>query len=243
MTIALNIRKRVNGFSLDMSWATGTGIAVLFGHSGAGKTMTLQMIAGLMQPDWGYIRFGNRTFFDSSRNIDLPPQQRSLGYVFQDLALFPHMTVSQNIFYGGNGMPKDEKTERTAEMIERFRLSGLENKLPPEISGGQKQRTAIARALIRRPDALLLDEPFSALDNPLRIEMRELLKEVRQGFDIPVVLVTHDLFEAYTLADTMIVCGGGRVIQTGTPAEVSGRPANAEVAELMTAPWSASVPG
>ncbi len=233
MGLSLDIQKKVNGFFLDVAWEMDNDLTVLFGYSGAGKSMTLQMIAGLMKPDEGIVVSDGRFFFDSSSNINIPPQERSIGYVFQDLALFPHMTVAQNIQYGGNGLPKNEKNRLAAEMIEQFRLQGLENKLPSEISGGQKQRVAIARALIRRPDVLLLDEPFSALDNPLRLEMRGLLKEVRSEFNIPVVLVTHDITEALTMADRLIVYSGGKVVQSGTPEEIYLNPATAEVMHLV----------
>ncbi len=137
--------------------------------------MTLQMIAGLMKPDQGSIRLGGQVLFDSRTGIDVTPQDRSIGYVFQDLALFPHMTVRGNIIYGAKGLGKKERREKTEEMIESFHLEGLGDKRPAEISGGQRQRVALARALIRRPKLLLLDEPFSALDHPLRLEMHQYL--------------------------------------------------------------------
>ena len=151
-------------------------LAVLFGYSGAGKSLTLQLIAGLLKPDAGRITANGDVLFDSQKRINVPPQRRSLGYVFQDLALFPHMTVRQNIAYGATGLPRGARQERVGEMLEVFHLEDLADKPPAEISGGQKQRVALARALIRRPQALLLDEPFSALDNPLRREMRQFLK-------------------------------------------------------------------
>jgi molybdate transport system ATP-binding protein len=233
MGLSVNLKKTVNGFALDVKWEIGKELAVLFGYSGAGKSMTLQMIAGLMEPDEGIVVSDGRVFFDSSFNINIPPQKRSIGYVFQDLALFPHMTVAQNIQYGGNSLPKNEKNRLAAEMIEQFSLQGLENKLPSEVSGGQKQRVAFARALMRKPAMLLLDEPFSALDNPLRLEMRGLLKEVRSEFNIPVVLVTHDITEALTMADRLIVYSGGKVVQSGTPEEIYLNPATAEVMHLV----------
>jgi molybdate transport system ATP-binding protein len=211
----------------------GNDLTELFGYSGAGKSMTLQIIAGLIEPDEGIVVSDGRVFFDSSSNINIPPQERSIGYVFQDLALFPHMTVAQNIQYGGKGLPKNEKKGLAAEMIEQFRLQGLDNKLPSEVSGGQKQRVAFARALMRKPTMLLLDEPFSALDNPLRLEMRGLLKEVRSEFNIPVVLVTHDITEALTMADRLIVYSGGKVVQSGTPEEICLNPAADEVMHLV----------
>lgn len=218
--VAVALRKGLPGFDLDIVWSIGDELSVLFGPSGAGKSLTLRMIAGLVRPDAGLVIAGERVLFDSSESVDLPPEQRSLGYVFQDLALFPHMTVLENIRYGGHGLPREVREDRAAAMIERFRLSGLERRRPAEISGGQKQRVAFARALLRRPGALLLDEPFSALDAALRREMGALLREVQREFGLPVVLVTHDAAEATALADTVILCAGGRVVHQGAPREI-----------------------
>jgi molybdate transport system ATP-binding protein len=181
----------------------------------------------------GHIRLNGRTLFSSEQDINLPPQQRSVGYVFQDLALFPHMTVRQNILYGAHGIDKSMARKQCSAMIELFRLDGQEDKYPHEISGGQKQRVAFARALIRKPGLLLLDEPFSSLDNPLRLEMRKCLMGVlRDDFRVPTVLVTHDVLEAYTLADRVLIYSNGRVIQSGLPAEVFNNPVNDEVVSL-----------
>jgi molybdate transport system ATP-binding protein len=236
MSLSLNIQKKLNGFSMDASWKMDNEMAVLLGFSGAGKSLTLQMIAGLMKPDSGTIMFNDELFYDSSSEINLSPQMRSIGYVFQHLALFPHMTVKNNIFYGAKGIGKNERTQKCFELINEFGLKGLEDKLPSEISGGQKQRVAFARALIRRPKILLLDEPFSALDAPLRIEMRNFLKDIRAEFNIPVVLVTHDIQEARTLADRLIIYSGGRIAQLGTTDEVIGNPVNDEVKALVNLP-------
>lgn len=233
--LAVKLAKQVKGFNLDVNWEMDNEFVVLFGYSGAGKSMTLQMISGLMAPDDGLVRLGNEILYDSSRKINEPPQKRSFGYVFQELALFPHMTVKENIAYGLKGLNNHETELRVNEMLDLFKLAELQGKLPSEISGGQKQRVALARALIRRPAALLLDEPFSALDNPIRVEMRTLLKNIRKEFKIPVVLVTHDIFEAYTMADRLIVYSGGKVLQTGTPSEVFENPATPEVELLVNA--------
>jgi molybdate transport system ATP-binding protein len=240
MGLSINIKKAVNSFKLDAQWEINDELAVLFGYSGAGKSMTLRMIAGLMKPDEGAIRLNGNDLFDSAAAINLPPQVRSFGYVFQDLALFPHMTVRENILYGAHGLSRSEREQRCREMMERFMISGLEKQYPNEISGGQKQRVALARALIRRPDALLLDEPFSALDAPLRSEMRNFLKEIRNEFPIPVVLVTHDLSEAVALADRLIILAGGRVVQTGTSVEVLNSPACLDVEILVNTRTSSS---
>jgi len=232
MGLSVSLKKKVKGFTLDAAWEIGDELAVLFGYSGSGKSLTLQMIAGLIRPDDGMIRLDSKTYFDNSAGIDDPPQLRAFGYVFQDLALFPHMTVFRNIIFGAPEIPKDEKVSRAKEMIEAFKLTGLEDRYPSEISGGQKQRAAFARALIRQPDALLLDEPFSALDHPLRLEMRGFLQEVRKRFAIPVILVTHDFDEASFLADKIIVYSHGKVAQVGSLKEVMNQPSSAEVQML-----------
>ncbi len=233
MGLSVALKKKIDGFSLEVEWEIGDELAVLFGYSGAGKSMTLQAISGLLEPDAGYIALDGNVYFDSSAGINEPPQKRPFGYVFQDLALFPHMTVKDNIRYGVNGLGKGEGEEALSEMIGTFRLKGLERKLPAEISGGQKQRVALARALIRRPEMLLLDEPFSALDHPLRIEMGRLLKKIHQEFRIPIVLVTHDIFEADTLADRMVIYSGGRIVQAGSPEEIIHGPMSHEVEALI----------
>jgi molybdate transport system ATP-binding protein len=220
MGLSVKLKKKVEGFDLDVELTVGNEIAVLFGHSGAGKSMTLQMLTGLMKPDKGLIRSGERVLFDSSLGIDVPAYRRFFGYVLQDLALFPNMTVRGNILYGAKGLEKNTRESRLRTMVKTFHLEGIENKMPCEISGGQKQRVAFARSLIRRPEALLLDEPFSALDNKVRLEMRNFLKDIRQAFEIPIILVTHDVTEAYTLADRIMVYSGGRIIQTGFPSDI-----------------------
>jgi molybdate transport system ATP-binding protein len=233
MGLSVKLLKRVKGFTLDVEWEIGNEVAVLFGSSGAGKSMTLHLIAGLMEPDAGYIRSNGSIFFDKSSGINISPQQRSLGYVFQDRNLFPHMTVRENIAYGLKRKPREGRDTRVDDMIRQFRLEGLENMPPSEISGGQKQRVALARALIERPKALLLDEPFTALDSPLRFEMRKLLQEVRNEFDIPVVLVTHDFEDAYLLGNHILVYIDGRVEQIGRRDNIFLRPQSIRVAQFL----------
>ena len=231
--LQVRLKKKTKGFMLDVGWQVETELVVLFGFSGAGKSMTLQLISGLMKPDEGSVSLGDTTYFNSSAGIDCSPQERPFGYVFQDLALFPHMTVIKNILYGGTRLAKNERAQRAQQMIHEFKLSGLEHKFPSEISGGQKQRVALARALIRRPDLLLLDEPFTALDRPLRLEMRNFLRAVREEFNIPVVLVTHDFEEALSIGEKVIVYEEGRIAQVGSPHAVRSNPANAYVSALV----------
>jgi molybdate transport system ATP-binding protein len=233
MGLSLKLRKRINSFSLDVEWSMDNELTVLFGFSGAGKSITLQLLSGLLRPDEGWIHSEAKVLYDSRSGINLAPQERSIGYVFQNLALFPHMTVKGNILYGAVGLRKDRRERRCRDMITAFQMEGLEGRFPAEISGGQQQRVALARALIRRPDLLLLDEPFSALDHPLRKEMQSFLKDIRNKFNVPIILVTHDLSEAYTVADKVIVYSKGKIVQTGSPVEVAQKPLNAEVKALF----------
>ncbi len=233
MGLSVKLLKMAKGFTLDVEWEIGDELAILFGGSGSGKSMTLQLIAGLMEPDAGFIHSNGNVFFNKTSGINISPQKRSLGYVFQDRILFPHMTVRGNIAYGLKHASGSEKEERVKEMIRLFHLQGLEDMSPSEISGGQKQRVALARALIGRPKALLLDEPFSALDNSLRLEMRRLLQEILVKFTIPVILVTHDVFEAYTMGDQVIVYSDGKVVEKGTPAEIFHLPPDLEIEKVL----------
>lgn len=220
MGLTVELDKRVKGFHLDVSWEIADELAVVFGPSGSGKSLTLQLIAGHMQPDRGTVMLGDTVLEDTAAGISLPPQKRRIGYVFQDLALFPHMSIEKNILYGAVGISVADRDRRLRDILNLFHLEGLEHKFPCEISGGQKQRVAFARALIRQPDMLLLDEPFSALDTGLRTEMRDFLRDIRSIYRIPIVLVTHDIFEAYCLADTVIVYAGGAIMDKGTPHEI-----------------------
>lgn len=229
MGLSVRLKKQVDGFLLDVSFEMEDELLVLYGHSGAGKSMTLQLIAGLMKPDEGFVSSKGKVFYDSSAGISLLPQERSLGYVFQDRVLFPHMTVRENIAYGLKARARTKDGDKVKQMVQLFHLEGLEDKYPREISGGQKQRVTLARALIGQPDALLLDEPFSALDNALRIEMRQLLRSIRSQFNVPIILVTHDLLEAYSMADKVVLYSGGKVVDTGSPSEIFNNSSNPDV--------------
>ncbi len=173
--------------------------------------------------------------FDSVRGINLPPQRRRVGYVMQDYALFPHLTVAENIAFGLTGHSAREKQQIVGEMLEMMRLEGLGDRRPDRLSGGQQQRVALARALVTQPRVLLLDEPFAALDTPLRSRLRRDLVEVKQHFDLPILFVTHDLEEAHILADQMAVYNDGQVLQIGSPREILQRPANRTVARFTGA--------
>jgi molybdate transport system ATP-binding protein len=229
--LEVRVAKKFPGFDLDVSWFVGNELAVLFGYSGSGKSLSLRLAAGLAKPDSGRVVLNGEVVFDSETGQRVPPQKRNLGFVFQDLALFPHMSVLKNITYGLQHLSKEERHERADEFLTRFHLEGLSKRLPREISGGQRQRVALARALARRPKALLLDEPFSALDLPLKIELWELIAQVRESLGIPIVVVTHDPVDARNLSDRLIVYQSGRVLRSDVPSRVLHDP---DAPELFT---------
>ncbi|HBL15645.1 MAG TPA: ABC transporter ATP-binding protein [Elusimicrobia bacterium] len=229
------IQHRFPGFELDISLSLAEGVGVLFGPSGAGKSVALRAIAGLIRPEAGHVRLDRRVLSaQGAKPAWVPPQARRIGYVFQHHALFPHMSVLENIVYGARGIPREAAEPEARRLLREFRLDGLQSHLPGSISGGQKQRVAFARALIAKPKLLLLDEPFSALDNPTRAHMRDCLARIMRGLDIPVLLVTHDLAEAAALAQKMFVCIQGRIHQHGDPAEIVKNPATQAVRDLTS---------
>jgi len=212
----LTLRSARRSFALQVRFASRDDRIVLFGPSGAGKSATLRAIAGLLRPAQGRIAVGGRVLFDAARGIDLAPRQRRVGYVFQDYALFPHLSVRDNIGYGlRRGLRLDAEARRRIDaMLELFELRPLAQTLPRELSGGQRQRVALARALIVEPAVLLLDEPFAALDLRLRERMREELRELQLRFAVPLVLITHDLQDVQRLAETLVVMEMGRVTRS-----------------------------
>jgi molybdate transport system ATP-binding protein len=231
----VHVTKKLPGFELDVSWCVGNELAVLFGYSGSGKTLSLRLIAGLIRPDSGRVVLNGEVVFDSDTQQWVPPQDRNLGFVFQDLALFPHMSVLKNIMYGLNNLKKEERQGRADEFLTRFHLESLSKRLPREISGGQRQRVALARALARRPKALLLDEPFSALDLPLKIELWQLIAQIRESLGIPIVVVTHDPVDARNLSDRLIVYQAGRVLRSDAPSRALRDPDSPELLTLAEA--------
>ncbi len=208
-------------------------VLVLFGPSGSGKTTILRCLAGLERPSRGRITFAGETWFDAEAGVQASPQARAVGYLFQDYALFPHLTVYGNIAYARRDAGRGERDALVRELVRLLRLDGLEARRPAQLSGGQQQRVALARVLARRPRLLLLDEPLSALDAPTREQVRGELRGLLQGQGIPTVCVTHDRVEALALADEVAVMGGGLVLQVGSPEVVFSRPADAEVAAIV----------
>lgn len=221
------------GFDLDVALDCEAGVTVLFGASGSGKTLTLDSLAGFLRPDQGRILLNNEILFDARSRVFLPPQRRGVGYVFQNYALFPHMTVEQNLAFGVSRLPSLERHRRVREMLDLFGLTAHGTRRPRELSGGEKQRASIARALIPQPRLLLLDEPARGLDYQLRLDFYAVLHNIRASYRIPILLVTHDVTEGFVLADRMAVYRAGRVIQTGEPDEVFLHPRNPAVARLL----------
>ena len=231
--IAVDFRKRLDAFTLDVQFEADRETLVLFGRSGSGKSRTLAGIAGLMRPEEGTVVVGGRTVFDSATGVNIPPQHRNLGYLFQQVALFPHMTTDENIAYPLDGWDRRTRVARVEALKELLRIEELGARYPAQLSGGQQQRVALARALARPVDALLLDEPFSALDEALRADLRAELLRLRGDLNVPVICVTHDLREAHLLADRIAVVEDGRVLQAAARSEVFAHPASRQVAELM----------
>ncbi len=231
LEIALSLQ--VPGFDLDVAWAAEGGVAVLFGPSGAGKTLTLQCLAGLITPRAGRIVVDGRVLFDAAAGVNVPPQARRVGYVFQGYALFPHLTVAQNVGFGLRDRPAAERARRTADVLERLGLAEHAARRPHELSGGQRQRVALGRALAIDPPLLLLDEPLSALDAPLRRALRDELRAILSEWRTAAVLVTHDFTEAYRLGDRIVVYDAGRVVQSAPRAELLWQPASESVARIM----------
>ena len=233
MSLEVNIEKKLDGFTLRAAFTAGNTSTALLGASGCGKSMTLRCIAGIVKPDRGRIVLDGRVLFDSVQHIDLPPQQRGVGLLFQNYALFPNMTVEQNILCGLKA-EKDHAARRAAcaEMLRAMRLEPFAKRYPVQLSGGQQQRTALARILVGKPRILMLDEPFSALDSYLREEVEGEVGSLLANFAGTALLVTHNRDEAYRLCKEMIVLNEGQVLRAGKTKEVFADPQSVAAARL-----------
>src|SRR5579871_351450 len=234
--LACRVRKlhRANAseFLLDVAFEASAGFTILFGASGAGKTTLLDCIAGLTAPDSGTISIGDRVLFDSSQRINLPLSRRRAGYVLQSLALFPHMTVMQNVAYGLAHLSNAERKHRTTSMLEAFHIAHLAHRSAREISGGEAQRVALARTLVTEPEVLLLDEPLAAIDFPTKSQIIDDLREWNRTHRVPILYVTHSREEVFALGERVVVLDSGRILDQGTPHEVLSAPKLETVAQL-----------
>ena len=223
---------RARSFQLDVELTVPPGVTILFGPSGAGKTTILDCIAGLTRPDAGRIALGDGALFDSGTGIRVPAEQRRIGYVFQSLALFPHLSVRKNVEYGLGRISDAERGQRVQELLEAFRIAPLAERRPAQISGGEGQRVALARTLVTEPRALLLDEPLAALDLATKTRIIEDLRAWNARRRIPVLYVTHSQREAFALGERMIAIDGGRILAQGSPHEVLQMPEHETVAQI-----------
>jgi molybdate transport system ATP-binding protein len=233
--LAASATTSLRDLTLGLELAIGAGSSVgLAGPSGAGKTSVLRIVAGLLHPDAGHVSCGDEQWLDTAREIDLPPERRGCGFLFQGYALFPHMRAWENVAYGLSGRRRARRA-RAVSLMERFGTEGLADARPRELSGGERQRVALARALAPRPRALLLDEPLSALDARTRASAaRELAAAIAEA-DVPTLIVTHDFNEASLLADEVAIMDSGRIVQRGTPAELADAPASPFIADFTGA--------
>ncbi len=223
---------REAGFSLDVEFRAAAGFTILFGPSGSGKTTLLDCVAGLTTPDAGRIALDERLLFDANTHVDMPVARRSVGYVLQDLALFPHLTAEQNVAYGLAHLRRSTRRQRVLDVLQEFRIDQLRHQHPEEISGGERQRVALARALVTDPCVLLLDEPLAALDAPTKARILDDLRRWNQAHRIPILYVTHSREEVLALGERVLVMEQGRIIARGTPHEVLSAPRQESVAQL-----------
>lgn len=232
MGLHIDITKKLAGFKLQASLSCEHEIIGVLGASGSGKSMLLNSVAGLVKPDSGSIVLDDVVFFDSSKKVNLPPRERKTGYLFQNYAIFPHLTVAENIAFGLGDLPKAERIKKVTELLERFHLKNMGKRYPSQISGGQQQRVALARALAVEPHILLLDEAFSALDEYLKTHMLKEMKETLKKFQGTTLFVTHNMAEAYHLCDRIVILNNGGVETFGTKEEVFQCPVSLATATI-----------
>ena len=234
--LRVEARARLGALELDVALAVEAGECLaVAGPSGAGKTSVLRVGAGLLRPERGLVEANGETWLDTSRGVDLPPERRRCGYLFQEYALFPHLSAWQNVAYPLQGLSRGERRRRALELLDRFGVGRLAEARPATLSGGERQRVALARALARRPGVLLLDEPLAALDARTRTSAARELGLVLREVEVPALLVTHDFSEAAQLGDRVGVIDAGRVVQEGTPSELAAAPRSAFVADFTGA--------
>jgi molybdate transport system ATP-binding protein len=233
VTLSVALRLARGGFRLEADFEAPPGITAVFGPSGAGKTLTLRAVAGLERADGGRIALGPRVLADAAAGVHLAPRERRIGYVFQQYALFPHLSVLENVTYGLAALPRADRVARGRELLARVGLGGYEARRPRELSGGEQQRVALVRALANGPELLLLDEPFAALDQRVRRRLRAELLELHRVTGTPMLLVTHDLAEVRQLAGHLVLYEAGRVLRAGPTAEVLADPGGDAAAELL----------
>ena len=222
--LRVNIHKKLDKFELVADFSSDSGITALFGRSGAGKTTLINVVAGLVRPDRGTIEVNGEWLFDSTRNIDVPVARRRVGYVFQEGRLFPHLTVRGNLEYGYELVCPGERYVRFAQVVDLLSLGHLLERRPARLSGGEKQRVAIGRALLASPRVLLMDEPLASLDGPRKEEILQYIERLHLEIKVPIVYVTHSVEEIVRLAETVVLMAGGSVIMAGKAGEVMGRP-------------------
>ncbi|AFM42887.1 ABC-type sulfate/molybdate transport systems, ATPase component [Desulfosporosinus acidiphilus SJ4] len=232
MELCVDIRKKLSGFELNLNFETSEDVLGLLGASGSGKSMTLRCIAGIETPDYGQIVLNGRILFDSQKGINLPCRRRRIGYVFQNYALFPHLTVEENIGFGIGELRRKDQKAIIKEMVTMIKLEGLEKRYPSQLSGGQQQRVALARALATKPEALLLDEPFSALDDYLRNHMVRQLTETLGKFPGAAVFVSHNMEEVYRVCRNLVILSRGIIEGKGGTKEVFKAPPSLAAAQL-----------
>ncbi|MFH1113642.1 MAG: molybdenum ABC transporter ATP-binding protein [Pseudomonadota bacterium] len=214
--LRIKVRKSLGNFTVDVAFSTAAvGVTALFGRSGAGKTSVINMIAGLFPPDEGVMEVNGRTLFDSRKSVDLPPEKRRCGYVFQDGRLFPHLTVKGNLMYGMRLVPRSERCVNYDQVVEMLGIDHILERRPAKLSGGEKQRVAVGRALLTSPSLLLMDEPLASLDNARKGEVLPFVARLPREFSIPIVYVSHSLDEILNLADSVVLLESGRVAATG----------------------------
>ncbi len=230
--LKVDIKRTLPGFSLAAAFSISQEILAILGPSGSGKTMTLQCIAGLLKPDEGHIELNGKVLFDSDKGINLSPQRRNIGFVFQNYALFPHLTVADNIAYGIRHRPSQEIKPRIIQLLEKMHIQRLANRYPRQLSSGQQQRVALARALAPEPEVLLLDEPFSALDIMRKEQLEFELLELQNYYKGNMLFVTHDLTQGYKLSSRIAVYDSGQIIQFDNKENVMAAPASRTVAKL-----------